>query len=65
MQVIQDKMKYDTYWDKSSMSYNPLQLLMLIRKIILDQTKYQYPFATVYEHKYSIYSFSHNTLSNE
>ena len=41
------KMKYDPDWYKLSMSYNPLQLITLIEKTVLAQTKEQYPFATV------------------
>ena len=59
------KMKYDPDWYKSSTSYNPLQLLLLIDMTFLDQTKNQYPFAMFYEQECSIYSFSHNTFSNE
>ena len=40
------------------MSYNPLQILALIENSILDQTKYQYPFAAVYKQECYIYSFS-------
>ena len=42
MQVILDKMKHDTYWDNTSESYNPLNLLKLIEKTILPQTEEQY-----------------------
>ena len=58
-------MKYDPDWDKVSTSYDPLYIIALIYKIILDQTKYQYPFATVYEQECSIYSFSQNTFRNK
>ena len=59
------KMKYYPYWDKKSTSYDPLRILALIEKTVLDQTEDQYPFATVYKQECSNYSFSHNTLSNE
>ena len=54
MQVLPNKIKYDPDWDKASTSYNPLLLLAFIDKIILAQTKYQYPFATVYKQECSI-----------
>ena len=41
-------MKYDRDREKESMSYNPLQLLALIEKTILDQTEDQYTFDMVY-----------------
>ena len=47
MQVLLEKMKYDTYWDKVSMSYELIQLLAVTEKTILAHTKYQYSFATV------------------
>ena len=47
------------------MSYDPLQLLALIEKTVLYQTKDQYPFSTVYVLECSIWSFILNTLSNE
>ena len=47
------------------MPQNPLQIIALIKKTVLDQTKYQNIFATVYEQKRSIYIFSQNTLRNE
>ena len=40
-------MKYDPDWDQASTSYDPLQLLALIGKTVLDQNEDQYPFATV------------------
>ena len=58
-------MKYDPGWDNSSISYDPLHILALIKKTVLDQTKDQYPFAMVFKKECSIYSFSHNTLSND
>ena len=65
IQLILDKMKYDPDWGKSSMPYDPLQILALTEKSILDQTKDQYPFATFYKQECSVYSFSPNTLSND
>ena len=49
MQVILDTMKYDTGWDKASISYDSLQVLTFTEKSILDQTEDQYAFATVYK----------------
>ena len=62
MQVLPYKMKYDAYWDNTSMSYDPLRILALIDKTVLAQTEHQYPFGTVYEQECSINSFSQNTL---
>ena len=49
MQVLLEKMKYDRNWDNTSTSYSPLHILVSIDKNVLDQTKYQYPFATVHK----------------
>ena len=35
MQVLLDKMIYDPDWDKVSTPYDPLQLLILIKNIVL------------------------------
>ena len=48
------KMKYDPDWVKESTSYDPLHMLSLIKKGILDRTEYQYTFALVYEQECSI-----------
>ena len=42
MQFFLYNIKYDTYWDTTSESYNPLTLLKLIKKTILAQTGDQY-----------------------
>ena len=42
----------------------PLQLIVLINETVLAQTKYQYPFAMVYEQECYVYSVSRNTLIN-
>jgi hypothetical protein len=48
-QLLQDRMKQDTDWNTTSMSYTPLELYRLIEKMTLAQTEDQYPFATVYD----------------
>ena len=58
-------MKYNPNWYKASTPYNPLQILALIEKTDLDQTKDQCPFDTVYEQECSIYSSSQNNFRNE
>ena len=49
MQVLLGKMKYDPDWDNASTSYYPLQLVMLVEKTVLAQTKDEYPFVMVYD----------------
>ena len=49
MQVHLDKIKYDPDWDNASTSYDPLHLLEVIKKTILDKNKDQYPLAVVYK----------------
>ena len=65
IQVLLEKIKYDPDCDKAGTSYNTLQILLLIEKTLLDQTKYQYIFAMVYKQECSIYIFIQNTLSNK
>ena len=47
--VLLDKMKQDAEWQGDSDSYNPLQLLQLIEKIILKQSDNQYKIAIIME----------------
>ena len=42
-------MKQDASWTTVSASYNPLELYRLIERVVLKQTKDQYPFTTVHE----------------
>lgn len=65
MQVLLDKMKYDPDWDAVSVSYDPLQLLKLIERIVMAQTEDQYPFATVYQQELGLYAFHQQELTNE
>jgi hypothetical protein len=65
MQVLLDKMKHDPDWHTTNESYDPLTLFRLIEKTILAQTEDQYPFATVYEQEFALYSFQQHTLTNE
>jgi hypothetical protein len=63
-QLLQDRMKQDTDWNRASTSYNPLELYRLIEKTTLAQTEDQYPFATVYDQELNFYSFRQETMSN-
>jgi hypothetical protein len=63
-QLLQDRMKQDTDWNRASTSYNPLELYQLIEKTTLAQTEDQYPFATVYDQELNFYSFRQETMSN-
>jgi hypothetical protein len=65
MQVLLDKMKYDSNWTSASGSYDPLTLLRLIEKTILAQTEDQYPYATVYKQECALYTFTQNSLANK
>ena len=49
MTVLLDTMKQDAAWQGDSDSYNPLQLLQLIKKIILKQLDNQYKIAIIVE----------------
>jgi hypothetical protein len=63
-QLLQDRMKQGTDWNRASMSYNTLELYRLIKKMTLAQTEDQYPFATVYVQELNFYSFWQETMSN-
>jgi hypothetical protein len=63
-QLLQDRMKQDTDWNLTSMSYYPLELYRLIQKMTLAQMEDQYPFATVYDQELNFYSFWQETMSN-
>ena len=65
MQVLLYQMKHDTYLDTTSKSYDTLNLLKLIEKKILDQTKDQYCYATVYDQEFALYVFHLKNLTNE
>ena len=55
MQVLLDQMKHDPYWENTSESYDPLTLLNIIEKKILDQTEDKYFYATVYNQDFALY----------
>ena len=63
-QMLQDKMKQDPDWTTTSMSYDPLVLIALIKKTTLAQTEDQYPFATMYDQESAFYTFQQDKLSN-
>ncbi len=48
-QILQDNMKQDKNWATESVSYKPLELYKLIERVILKQTKDQYPVAALWE----------------
>jgi len=48
-QVLQDKVKQDKNWTIFSVSYTPLELYKLIKRVILKQTEDQYPAAVLWE----------------
>jgi hypothetical protein len=63
-QLLQDKMKQDTSWTTVSTSYNPLELYRLIKRVVLKQTKDQYPFAAVHEQSLAVPNTKQGGLSN-
>ena len=65
MQVILDNMKDDPDWDTTSESYDPLNLLKLIDKIILAHIEDQYFYATFYDQDCALYGFRKHNLTNE
>jgi hypothetical protein len=63
-QLLQEKMKQDTYWNTVSISYDPLTLYPLMERTVLAQTEDHYPFATVYDQELLFYSFKQDNMSN-
>ena len=49
LQQLLDRMKQDVIWTTVATSYDPLQLISIIKKKVLAQTKDQYPFAIAYK----------------
>ncbi len=56
-------MKQDASWTMVSTSYNPLKLYRLIQRVVLKQTKDQYPFIVVLEQS-SVLNTKKGGLSN-
>ena len=48
-QILQDKMKQDKNWATVSVSFKPLELYKLTKRVILKQTEDQYPVAVLWE----------------
>ncbi len=63
-QLLQEKMKQDASWTTVSPSYNPLELYRLIERVVLKQTKDQYPFAIVHEQSLAVLNTKQGGLSN-
>ncbi len=49
IQILQDIMKQDKNWATVSVSYKPLELYKIIKRVILKQTEDQYPVAALWE----------------
>jgi hypothetical protein len=63
-QLLQDKMKQDASWTTVSVSYDPLELYRLIERVVLKQTKDQYPFAPVHKQSLAVLNTKQGGLSN-
>jgi hypothetical protein len=57
-------MKQDASWTTVSASYNPLELYRLIKRVVLKQTKDQYPFAVVHKQSLAMLNTKQGDLSN-
>jgi hypothetical protein len=57
-------MKQDASWTTVSASYNPLELYRLIKRVVLKQTKDQYPFVAVHEQSLAMLNTKQGGLSN-
>ncbi len=47
--ILQDKIQQDKNWTTVSVSYKPLELYKLIKRVILKQTEDQYPVTALWE----------------
>ncbi len=63
-ELLQDKMKQDASWTTVSASYDPLELYRLIKRVVLKQTKDQYPFAMVHKQSLAMLNTKQGGLSN-
>ncbi len=57
-------MKQDASLTTVSASYNPLKLYRLIKRVVLKQTKNQYPFAAVHVQSLAVLNTKQGGLSN-
>jgi hypothetical protein len=57
-------MKQDASWTRVSASYDPLELYRLIKRVVLKQTKDQYPFAAVHKQSLAVLNTKQVGLSN-
>ncbi len=57
-------MKQDASWTTVSASYDPLELYRLIKRVVLKQTKDQYPFAAVHEQSLAVLNTKQGGLNN-
>jgi hypothetical protein len=57
-------MTQDAFWTTVSASYNPLKLYRLIKRLVLKQTKDQYPFAMVHKQSLALLNTKQGGLSN-
>ena len=65
LQQLLDPMKKDVMWTVVETSYDPLQLISIIKKPVLAQTEDQYLFAIVYKNELLFYGFQQNTMIND
>ena len=56
--TLKDKLKEDNDWEDIAAKYDPIQLLNLIEKYKLKQTKSHYPYLAVQEEMRSMLNFS-------
>ena len=57
-------MKQDASWTMVSASYDPLELYRLIKRVVLKQTKDQYPSVVVHEQSLAVLNTKQGGLSN-
>jgi hypothetical protein len=63
-QILQDKMKQDKSWATVSVSYKPLELYKLIKRVILKQTEDQYLVAALWEQLSNVANAKQGKLTN-
>ena len=57
-------MKQEINWEMVSIYYDPLEIIDLIEKTVLDQTEDPHPFEIMHEQELSLYGFQQNNLTS-
>jgi len=62
--ILQDKIQQDKNWTTVSVSYKPLELYKLIKRVILKQTEDQYPVTALWEQLCHVTNAKQGNMTN-